>query len=102
MTAFEKIKEITAFLQGFGIEDAHKESEIIVAHCLGIDKATLYRDNPVLSERDVKEIDTVLQRRARREPLQYIIGHLEFCGLKIKVGQGVLIQGLRQNYWQKK
>ena len=91
MTALDRMKEITEFLRGLGIDDAHKESEIIVTHCLGIDKASLYRDNPVLSERDVKEIDTVLQRRAQREPLQYIIGHLEFCGLKIKVGQGVLI-----------
>ena len=91
MTALDRMKEITEFLRGLGIDDAHKESEIIVTHCLGIDKASLYRDNPVLSERDVKEIDTVLQRRAKREPLQYIIGHVEFCGLKIKVGQGVLI-----------
>ena len=91
MTALDKIKEITEFLKGLSIEDAHKESEIIVTHCLGIDKALLYKDNTVLSEKDVREIDTVLQRRAQREPLQYIIGHVEFHSLKIKVGQGVLI-----------
>lgn len=91
MTALDKIKEITEFLKGFGIDDAHKESEIIVTHCLGIDKAELYRDNPVLSGKNVRDIDAVLKRRAKREPLQYIIGHVEFCGLKIKVGQGVLI-----------
>ena len=55
MTALDRMKEITEFLRGLGIDDAHKESEIIVTHCLGIDKASLYRDNPVLSERDVKE-----------------------------------------------
>jgi release factor glutamine methyltransferase len=91
MTVLDKIKEITEFLKGLGIEDAHKESEIIVTHCLGIDKTVLYRDNPVLSEKNVREIGAVLQRRAKREPLQYILGHVEFCGLKIKVGQGVLI-----------
>ena len=91
MTAIDKLKEVTAFLKSQGIDDAHKESEIIVTHCLGIDKAALYRDNPVLSEKNLKDIDAVLQRRARREPLQYIIGFVEFCGLKIKVGQGVLI-----------
>ena len=91
MTAIDKLKEVTAFLKSQGIEDAHKESEIIITHCLGIDKAVLYRDNPVLSEKNVKDIDSVLQRRARREPLQYILGFVEFCGLKIKVGKGVLI-----------
>jgi release factor glutamine methyltransferase len=91
MTVTDKIKEVSAFLKSKGIEDAHKESEIIVTHCLGIDKTVLYRDNPALSEKDVREIEAVLQRRAKREPLQYILGHVEFCGLKIKVGQGVLI-----------
>jgi len=91
MTAFEKIKEVSVFLESKGIEDTQKESEIIVTHCLSIDKAALYRDNPVVSEKAIKEIESILQRRAQREPLQYIIGYVEFLGLKIKVGKGVLI-----------
>ncbi|PJA82626.1 MAG: hypothetical protein CO147_04210, partial [Nitrospirae bacterium CG_4_9_14_3_um_filter_44_28] len=84
MTAIDKLKEVSVFLKSQGIEDAHKESEIIVTHCLGIDKTVLYRDNPALSGKGVREIEAVLQRRARREPLQYIIGTVEFHGLKIK------------------
>ena len=91
MTALEKIKEITAFLENCGIEDANKESEIIVTHCLGIDKAALYRDNPVISSEDMKKTDEIAGRRIKREPLQYILGYVEFYGLKIKVGEGVLI-----------
>lgn len=91
MKAIEKIKEITEFLKSLGIEDAHKESEIIVTHCLGIDKVAFHRDNPVISDRDAKGIDKILERRAKREPLQYILGYVDFYGLKIKVGKGVLI-----------
>ncbi|MDI6744901.1 MAG: peptide chain release factor N(5)-glutamine methyltransferase [Thermodesulfovibrionales bacterium] len=91
MTALDKIKKITEFLRSCGIEDAHKESEIIVTHALKIDRTVLYRDNPVISKKNAKGIDVVLQRRAKREPLQYILGYVEFCGLKIKVGKGVLI-----------
>ncbi len=91
MTALDKIKGITAFLQRCGIEDAEKESEIIVTHSLGIDKVVLYRDNPALSEENIKAINEMLARRAKREPLQYILGYVEFYGLKIKVGKGVLI-----------
>jgi release factor glutamine methyltransferase len=91
MTAIDKMKEVSVFLKSKDLDDAHKESEIIVTHCLGIDKTVLYRDNPALSEKDVREIEAVLKRRAKREPLQYIIGNVEFHGLKIRVGQGVLI-----------
>ncbi len=91
MTAIDKLKEVSAFLKSKGIEDAAKESEIILTHCLDIDKTVLYRDNPVLSEDNIKSIDKILGRRAQREPLQYILGNVEFYGLKIKVGQGVLI-----------
>jgi release factor glutamine methyltransferase len=33
----------------------------------------------------------MLMRRTGREPLQYIIGHVDFYGLRIEVGPGVLI-----------
>lgn len=91
MTALEKIKEITAFLQNCGIEDAHKESEMILTFCLDMNKTVLYRDNPVLLSEDIKRIDEIAGRRAKREPLQYILGYVEFYGLKVKVGEGVLI-----------
>ena len=32
-----------------------------------------------------------MRRRVTREPLQYILGSVDFLGLKIKVGHGVLI-----------
>ncbi|MCX5717889.1 MAG: peptide chain release factor N(5)-glutamine methyltransferase [Nitrospirae bacterium] len=91
MTVLDKIKEITEFLRSCGIEDAHKESEIIMAHALKIDRTVLYRDNPGVTGENIKDIGEILRRRAVREPLQYILGFVEFHGLKIKVGQGVLI-----------
>lgn len=91
MTAIEKLKEVSIFLKSQGVEDAHKESEIILIHALKTDRTVLYRDNPTLTEKNTKDIGEILRRRAKREPLQYIIGFVEFHGLKIKVGQGVLI-----------
>jgi len=58
---------------------------------MGMERVAFYRDNPALSEVQWKAVKSVLERRNKREPLQYIIGHVDFCGLKIKVGPGVLI-----------
>lgn len=91
MTAIDKLKGVSAFLKSKDIEDAAREAEIILMHCLNIDRTFLYRDNPLLSEYNIKSIDKILKRRTQREPLQYIIGYVEFYGLRIKVGPGVLI-----------
>jgi len=91
MRALDKLKEATGFLNKYGIEDAVREAEIILAHCLEIDKTVFFRDNPVISEDEIKKVDEFLKRRSRREPLQYILGYVDFYGLKIKVGKGVLI-----------
>jgi release factor glutamine methyltransferase len=83
--------DLVAVLRDCGIEDAPKESELILTGCLGMDRVGLYRDIPVLSEEQQGMLKEIVGRRCRREPLQYIIGHVEFCGLSINVGPGVLI-----------
>jgi release factor glutamine methyltransferase len=91
MRALEKLREATEFLNRYGIEDAGREAEIIVTHCLGTERTAFYRDNPKVRKEEFVKIDEFLKRRSKREPLQYILGYVVFYGLKIKVGRGVLI-----------
>ncbi len=91
MKALVKIKEVAAYLRSCGIDDADKEAEILLTQGIGIDRVTLYRGDPALSEDQIKRLEKILQRRAKREPLQYILGYAEFYGMNIKVGPGVLI-----------
>ncbi len=91
MNALDKLRKSKEFLEKFSIEDATRNAELIISHCLGIDRASLYRDNPCIPENIIPKIDEFLQRRAKREPIQYILGYTEFYGLKIKVESGVLI-----------
>ena len=91
MRALDKLKEATEFLKRYGIEDAGREAEIIVSHCIGVNRTVLYRDNPEIREEEIERIDELLKRRSKKEPLQYILGYVDFYGLKIKVGKGVLI-----------
>ena len=91
LKTLDKLKEAVYFLKKCSIDNAEKEAETILTHCLGIDRVTLYRDNTVVSEKQEEQIYEFLARRSKREPLYYILGYVEFYGLKIKVGQGVLI-----------
>lgn len=78
-------------LQKGGINDADRDAELIVSSCLGMNRTFFYRDNPIIPADIGAEIDAKVQRRLKREPLQYILGYVDFFGLKIKVGHGVLI-----------
>jgi release factor glutamine methyltransferase len=91
MKALELLRTAKELLEQSSIEDAAREAETIIAHCLKTDRATLYRDNPQIPRDLAMKIESLVERRAKREPLEYILGYVEFFGLKIKVGQGVLI-----------
>ncbi len=91
MRAIEGLQKISAVLRGCGIEESSKEAEIIMTCCTGLERVAFYRDDPVLSRMQWEAVERVLERRNRREPLQYVLGHADFYGLKIRVGPGVLI-----------
>ncbi len=90
-TALEALKYAIDFLAGIGIKEAKEEARAILKDGLGIDTLILYRDNPPLPSADVRKLNGILERRKKREPLQYILGFVWFYGLEIKVGAGALI-----------
>lgn len=91
MTAIDKLKEVSAFFESKGIKDSVKEAEMLITETLHITKSTLYTDSFEISEDTLKQIDALTSRRAQGEPIQYIIGHVDFYGLRINVGKGILI-----------
>lgn len=78
-------------LASAGIDEPQREARLLMTHMLGISETELYRDRPDLSREQALHFRALLERRLRREPMQYIIGEVEFWGLQIKVGPGVLV-----------
>jgi release factor glutamine methyltransferase len=89
--ALDMVRKANEALAMSGIDNAEREAELIVSSCIGTDRVVLYRDNPQVSRNNALQIEEYVKRRLNREPMQYILGVTEFCGLKIKVGPGVLV-----------
>ncbi len=68
------------------------EAELLLSHRFATDRAGLCRKrNDLLSQEDRLFISSVLKRRMRGEPVQYILGKADFFGLEFHVSPSVLI-----------
>lgn len=67
-------------------------AEEIIAHVLGIKKLDLYLqyDKPLV-EAELGRIREMLKRVVKNEPLEYVLGEVEFFGCRIRVDKRVLI-----------
>ncbi len=91
MKALEKMQDIAKLLLSRGIDGPDKAAELFVMQGLNVDLVDLYSNNPDIDDRQMRAIDTMVERRTRCEPLQYILGYTPFLELKLIVGKGVLI-----------
>lgn len=90
------VREIKARTEPFfaekGIESPSLEIDLMLAHALGLKRLDLYLDlDRPLTEAQLKALRPLVKRRAAREPLQYILGAVEFGGLELMVDPRALI-----------
>ena len=67
------------------------EDEIILTHILRCSRTDLLIHKPQLTAAQNKQFQEYKARRQNGEPLQYILGSWEFCGLEFKVDPRVLV-----------
>lgn len=79
-------------LRGSGVENCVNESRWLLCECLGVRVGRLN----VMFDEDLSDIFhekymKMVSRRMKGEPLQYVIGNVDFWDLRLFVGPGVLI-----------
>jgi release factor glutamine methyltransferase len=80
------------YLQEHGVKTARRDAEEIVAWNLRIKRIDLYlRFDYPLQEEELISTRAMLKRRAKGEPVEYILGEVEFFDCKLLVNSSVLI-----------
>lgn len=75
-----------------GIDAPRRNAEWMLEDLLGCSRAQLFvRAAQPVSAADVERLNAMLAQRLARVPLQYILGHAEFYGLRLRVTPAVLI-----------
>jgi len=82
----------TQHLRKKGSDSPRLDTEILLAHARGCSRIELYtRFDEVLSAEERRVMRALVERRARAEPVAYLVGHREFFGLPFNVSPDVLI-----------
>ena len=86
------MREAAETLSSNHIEQARLEAGLLLAHVLGLRKEDLiiHPDQELTDPQEEKFLQLV-ERRCRKEPFAYIVGHREFWSSKFKVNPMVLI-----------
>ena len=67
-------------------------ARILATELLDISQTTyMLKDDAPLSPADEEKLTDALERLAKHEPIQYILGYSDFCGLRFSVTPAVLI-----------
>ncbi|MBI2813346.1 MAG: peptide chain release factor N(5)-glutamine methyltransferase [Opitutae bacterium] len=92
LSVLEIIKRTTGFFEQRGVESPRLNAELLIGHALGLKRMQLYLqfERP-LTGPELEKIRPLVKRRGNREPLQYITGETEFCGLRLRADRRALI-----------
>ena len=79
-------------LAAAGLATARQDAEVLLARALGTTRLGLHTNGEApVSGPGGAVFEALVARRARHEPVQYLLGEAEFCGLVLALGPGVFI-----------
>jgi len=92
LTVIEVLKAASGHLQKHGSDSARLDAEVLLAQALGMRRLDLYLQfDRALSDDELSDYRDLTKRRARGEPVAYLVGHKEFMALDFEVTPAVLV-----------
>ena len=90
MSLPERRRAAVRLLQAVGVPSPTYDADALLAHVLGVDRSRLALVADLLPGQ-AEAYDALLARRARREPLQHLLGVAHFRHVELAVGPGVFV-----------
>jgi release factor glutamine methyltransferase len=92
VTLSELLASARQLLRTAGVNHPDVEAELAISHVLGLKRSEIYLEpaRPVTGAEEAA-VRSITDGRARRFPLQYLLGEIEFMGLPLIMREGVFI-----------
>jgi release factor glutamine methyltransferase len=92
VTLLELVRAGAETLERSGVESPRLDAELLVGRALGLTRLALYLDHDrPLTQTEQAACRALLERRARREPLAYVLGEWGFRRLTLKLDARALV-----------
>jgi release factor glutamine methyltransferase len=87
VTIRDALAQVERRLTEAGVDTPRVDAEWLVAHVLGVSRAQIYEHDDI----DGGAIEPLVERRAQREPLAYVLGEWGFRRLTLKTDRRALV-----------
>jgi release factor glutamine methyltransferase len=92
MTLLEVLQSTAGYFEKRKVENPRLNAEHLLAHALGKTRMDLYLEfERQLSETELAPLRDLVKRRGQGEPLQHLLGTVEFCGQIFAIDKRALV-----------